>query len=365
MTDEIRFKEKQLREYMAEKKLDGILFSTREFFSWITGGSVDYIIETTEIGVVDLLITREGKYCIASKIERFRIMEEELAGLDYEVLEFNWWESDNKSIVAEVMHGKRFGADTDFPGGINVYEELKPLRYSLRPEEVERFRKSSFECAVALEETCRSIRVGMTEFEICGTLMKNAMDFGIEPAVALVASDERISKYRHPIPKGKKIEKYVLVVICGRREGLITSCSRFVHFGEPPAEIREKHSKIIRVDAEYITNTIPGRKVSDVFKFAMNKYKEIGYEDQWQFLHQGGPAGYSIRDYHGTPCVEGSVMPNQAFAWNPSVPGTKSEDTIIATENGPEIISATGKWPVVEVTAGNGIKVDRPDILVM
>ena len=365
MTEEIRYKEKQLRDFIDKKGLMGIVLSTREFFSWITGGSVDYIIETTGIGVVDLLFTADSKYCIASKIERFRIMEEELDGLEYKLIEFDWWATSSSEIVEGIIGKESFGADTDFSGGINVYEDLKPLRYSLQPVEVERFKKSSIECAEALENTCRSIHRGMTEFEVCGTLLKNAMDRGIESTVALVASDERISKYRHPIPKDKKIDKYVLVVICGRREGLITSCTRFVHFGEPPAEIRDKHSRIVKVDAEFISNTIPGRKVSDVFKCAMEMYEEIGYKDQWKFLHQGGPAGYSIRDYHGTPTVKGVVVMNQAFAWNPSVPGTKSEDTIIAKEGGPEIISSTGNWPMVEVRAKNGMMLERPDILVL
>ena len=166
-------------------------------------------------------------------------MEEELEGLDYEVVEFDWWRSDNRTMVNKIMNGKRFGCDTDFPGGTNVYEELKQLRYSLRPEEVARFRKSAVECADALENTCRSVKPGMTEFQVCGVLMKNVMERGIEPIVSLVASDERIAKYRHPIAKEKKIDKYVLIVICGRKEGLITNCSRFVHFGEPPGKSKK------------------------------------------------------------------------------------------------------------------------------
>ena len=57
MTDEIKYKESQLKDFMKNNDFEAILFSTREFFSWITGGSVDYILEATEIGVVDLLIT--------------------------------------------------------------------------------------------------------------------------------------------------------------------------------------------------------------------------------------------------------------------------------------------------------------------
>ncbi len=57
------------------------------------------------------------------------------------------------------------------------------------------------------------------------------------------------------------------------------------------------------------------------------------------------------------------VQPWQAFAWNPSITGTKSEDTILATPDGPEVISGSPDWPLVEATAA-GRLVARPDILV-
>ena len=101
----------------------------------------------------------------------------------------------------------------------------------------------SLEAATALEDTCRNIRKGMSEYEISGELQKNASSKGIEAMAALVISDERLIKYRHPVPTSKKIEKYVLVVICGRKYGLIACASRFVHFGMPSEDILKKRLK--------------------------------------------------------------------------------------------------------------------------
>jgi len=57
------------------------------------------------------------------------------------------------------------------------------------------------------------------------------------------------------------------------------------------------------------------------------------------------------------------VVDNQAFAWNPSITGTKTEDNIIATSSGPIILSETDDWPKVTVDVdGKGIA--RPDVLV-
>jgi len=61
-------------------------------------------------------------------------------------------------------------------------------------------------------------------------------------------------------------------------------------------------------------------------------------------------------------CPE-TVLENQAFAWNPSITGTKSEDTIIAMADQTEVLSTDEQWPILEVEyAGN--KMARPDILV-
>ena len=364
MLAEIRIKEERLKGVMEKNGLDAIVLTKKESFSWITGGKVDYIYMASEFGVVDLLITKDKKYCITSKYERYRIMEEELDGLGYEVVEYDWWNGDHVDVVKNVAGDLKLGSDWDMPGTVNVFEDLKQIRYSLLPVEIDRYKEVCYQSALAVEKTCRQIQPGYTEHEVCADLLKNAMVYGIESTVALVASDERISKYRHPISTGKKVDKYVLVVICGRKYGLIASVSRFVHFGAIPQELLDKHRKVIKVDAEYITNTVPGRKVSDVFKAGMDAYKEVGYEGEWQLLHQGGPAGYGVRDYHGTPYVQGVVQNNQGFAWNPSITGTKSEDTFIVNESGFEIISNTGGWPMVDVKANDGTVIARPDILV-
>jgi len=56
------------------------------------------------------------------------------------------------------------------------------------------------------------------------------------------------------------------------------------------------------------------------------------------------------------------ALANQAFAWNPSIAGTKSEDTILIGENGFEFLSGPTKaWPTVSVKA-NGKSYKRAGI---
>ncbi len=362
--NEMEQKEKKLREYMDARGFEGIMLFRRDTFSWLTCGRINHIIRSTEYGMAALLITAGHKYCIANQVEKYRIMEEELAGLGYELLEINWWEEDYIDCAIRHLGKVKIGADKDAQRLSNVYEDLQKLRFSLLPEEVERYRELSLVCTNAVEETCREICPGDTEQEVCANLVGKVMRMGIEASVALVASDERILKYRHPIDTAKRIDKYAMVVLCGRKYGLIANLTRFIHFGKPPEEITKKFKLVRKIDAEVITNTVVGRKIANIFKALMNEYEEAGYKDEWKLLHQGGPAGYATRDFLAAPGYDEVVHNNQAYTWNPSITGTKSEDTILVNKEGFEILTDSKNWPAVEIKAKNGAVVKRPGLLI-
>lgn len=202
----------------------------------------------------------------------------------------------------------------------------------------------------------------MTEFEIAGILAKEVHSRGCLPAVILIAVDDRIYKYRHPIPTSKKLEKQVMLVLCARLRGLILSCTRIIYFGTPPEELIKKHKAVCTVDGAFIKLTRPGVKISDIFKKAQEMYAETGFGDEWKLHHQGGPCGYEPRDIIATPNTEENVLLHQAFAWNPSITGTKSEDTILVEDEGNIILSEMSEWPMIEVDTPEG-KILRPDIL--
>jgi antitoxin VapB len=107
------------------------------------------------------------------------------------------------------------------------------------------------------------------------------------------------------------------------------------------------------VDATLHSGTIPGRRWCDVFAEAQRTYAQTGFADEWKKHHQGGPMGYELRDFKATPTEMRTVQPSQLVGWNPSITGTKSEDTIIS---GGEVITIDPDWP-----EGPG---SRPEILV-
>jgi antitoxin VapB len=154
-----------------------------------------------------------------------------------------------------------------------------------------------------------------------------------------------------------------MLVVCGRRWGLIASVTRLVHLGALPHDLRRRHEACIAVDAAMIAATQPGARASEIFGVCMDAYARQGFEGEWRYHHQGGATGYAGRDWLATPTATVTVVPHQAFAWNPSIAGTKSEDTIVLDDQSrPEFLTATGSWPVLPVTAGD-LTLPRPAIL--
>jgi hypothetical protein len=142
------------------------------------------------------------------------------------------------------------------------------------------------------------------------------------------------------------------------------SLTRFVHFGPLAKELQAKQRAVVEVDATFFASSVEGAEIKDIFQKARAIYKRAGFADEWKLHHQGGPTGYQGRSYKGAPDVKGKVLKNQAFAWNPSVTGTKSEDTIISLGDTHEIISQARDWPMINVEI-EGREILRPDILVV
>ena len=133
------------------------------------------------------------------------------------------------------------------------------LRANLLSEEDERYRALSQLCAEAMNAAIRAVRPGQSEFEIAALLDRETFARGVQPIVNLIATDERIFNFRHPLPYGKQLEKYAMLVLCGRKHGLVTSITRLVHFGRLPDDVRRKMEAVASIDAAFIAATRPGR----------------------------------------------------------------------------------------------------------
>ena len=111
-----------------------------------------------------------------------------------------------------------------------------------------------------------------------------------------------------------------------------------------------------------ILGTQVGKTMNEMYALADQAYHDEGYSTAVTEHHQGGSIAYLPREIFALPDETEVIAEQQAFAWNPSIRGTKSEDTIILGSSGPEIITHTRDWPMVPITIGNQT-VLRPAIL--
>lgn len=353
---EFDLKLQRLQALLADRQLDALLLRRVSSFAWVTCGAASFVNTAETRGAAALLITRSHRYLITNNIEAPRLEREE--GLAAQGWEFciEPWETALQTIdqkTAELASGLRLGADDCYPGAADLSNPLAHLRANLTPEEGERLQLLGRICAQAMDATARAIRPGQTEHEIAGLLAGETQSRGAQPIVNLVATDERVFAYRHPLPTDKKLNHYAMLVLCGRQSGLVGSITRLVHFGRLPDELRHKAEAVARVDAAMIAATRPGVSLSRVVASAAAAYREVGFPGEWKQHHQGGAAGYEPREYLATPEAIETVSLGQAYAWNPSIRGCKSEDTILVGERENRVLTEISEWPGYAVKIGD------------
>jgi Xaa-Pro aminopeptidase len=367
--DEIKEKDRRIAAFLQERNLGGLLISGKNNFAWATCGRNNRVGKGGEFGVGHVLHTADGKkYLLCDNIEEPRLKEEEkLEEQGFEFVTGPWYTYDLATEAMRRTPGSILATDMSIPGAQSLSaSDWKSLRLPLLPTEMERYRWLGKTASEALEMTAQAIEPGMSEHEV-GAIQDHFLeDEGIVPWLTLIASDERIERYRHPIPTSKTINRYVMLVGGANAFGLTASITRIVYFGSLPAELARKHDAVCYVDTVFNASTTAGANVADIFALAQEAYSATGFGDEWLLHHQGGATGYVAREYRGRPGLNEAVQANQAFAWNPSITGTKSEDTILSAGpgNAPEILTAhSSNWPSKRIETPYGT-LDRPRILI-
>ncbi|HEX2912571.1 MAG TPA: M24 family metallopeptidase, partial [Chloroflexia bacterium] len=247
-------KRDRILKLLQDNQLDGLVLNTQHNFAWATAGANNWVSIAGDRGVASLVIKADGsRYAVLDNLEQPRLEDEEqLKALGFQVIPAPWWEAGqrDKLLLDLARGGKKgqVGADTPLEGGQDVSHLINPARWSLLPDERARYRQVCQAAGDALESTCMDIVPGMSEWDVAGLLAQSCFQRGLLPFVLLVASDERIFKYRHPIPTDKKVERYVMVVLCAKAGGLIANATRLVHFGPVSPEIIQKYRELLTVD---------------------------------------------------------------------------------------------------------------------
>lgn len=342
----------RIRKWLEEKEYDGIVLGRRDNYAWVGGGAKNHVLSSTEDGVAYYVISKDSVKLIADSSDAPR-MGAEQNPLGAKTILVPWYEPMEEHI-GKMIQGKAYVSDTGIAGTENVQGELIELRMKLSEKEVECYREIGLLCAQIVEGVCREAKPGDSEEKVACKLKCRCLQNGISPDCVLIGADDRILKYRHPMPTDKKIEKSLMVVLGGEKYGLNVSITRIVYFTPIPEEIRCRYEKTRYIFACMQMMMRDGRTYGDYFSEVQRLYREAGYEDEWKMHHQGGPTGYGCREYIVLPGLEKEICKGQAYAWNPTIQGTKCEETTYLGEGKTETFTRTQDWPctVVETPYG-------------
>jgi antitoxin VapB len=297
---------------------------------------------------------------LTTENEAPRAHDEEFGALDFEPVLFPWY-ADDTVAAATRLAGGPLGSDTPAAGVTLV--SLFPLRAALSDTEIARYRWLGAETVAATIEALNEVEPGLSEYDLEAVTASGLLRRGILPSVALYAVDDRIMKYKHAVPRGRRLKQYGMLNLCSRKWGLVISITRFIHFGELPAELAARFNSAAQVNAALLDASRVGATSAELFRVAQAAYVAEGFPGEEKFHHQGGPAGYGEREWVATPNGTEVVANNQAFAWNPSIRGGKTEDTVILRDGKIEWLTATPELPVIAATA-NGTVYPAAGVLV-
>ena len=374
MTDsQMDHRRERLSAFLDREGLDAAWFGTPNSFSWLTGGG-NVVDRDADVGVAAAGYVRDrGFVVVTDNIEAERLADEAVPEA-FDVESVPWYESSLAAAVADATPGSG-AADFDVPGLDTV--DASRLRRPLSPTDIERYRELGQEVAAAVERVAVELQPDDTEREVAAGLRVALATREIESPVVLVGGAERAQSYRHFTPSRAQLGGYALLSVTAERGGLYASVTRTVAFDGAPDWLDGRHHAAMRVEATAMGATraaaVAGDRESgrgddrgtagDVFDAIVDAYDDLGESGEWRAHHQGGAAGFAGREWIATPGGDERVEAPMAYAYNPTVRGAKSEDTVLISDRDAAVLTRTGDRPTRMVASVDGqFTMGRPRI---
>lgn len=355
---ELNAKLERLRKMMAANNVSAVHLAKLGNLAWLLCGG-DALVSFADPPVAEAVVTPQKVVVLMQEVERDRLEQEAFPpGVD--PLYYPWYDAGARAVVLKELLGTgRVMADTPTLDGAE-FRDFWPLRVPLLDTELERYRTLGRDAAAAFTEALKDVLPGQSEHEVAAKIAFSLRKRGLQPALILVAADARLQRYRHPLPTDNVFSDRVMAVACARRGGLYANLTRLVSAKPLSAIDRDRYSRLLSVESKILEYTQHGVLARELSTEMQEAYRSAGFGDEWTRHHQGGPCGYETRDWVLQEGGEKLLQDGSAYAWNPSLPGLKVEDTVLLHNDKLEVLTADPAWPSVEL-GGRA----RPDVLVL
>ena len=333
---EVQARLEVVRELIARRRARRAVLRSRRNFAWLTIGGDGHVVLSTETAVAPIAIDARTALVLAPVNEADRLADEELSGLPFEIERHPW---ETNAPLDRDGDGQTLDDD-------DLEEELSPVRATLGDLEQERMAWLGLKVTHVLDGVAAGLEPGVTELEASAQIGSGLGADGIRAAVLLVAADDRIARYRHPLPTAVPIRRRAMLVAVAERWGLHVALTRVRELEPPSDDLNRRRLATRDVLGAMLGASAPGRTLGSIFEAARRAYADAGFPDEWRLHHQGGLLGYRPRERLATPGDPTVLVPAMAVAWNPSISGAKLESSHLLTDSSGQLQALTGAEPI-------------------
>ena len=341
---EANLKINRVLDYLEKNQYEAAVLGRQDNFSWVSCGGTNKILNTSEFGSCLLLLSRDERIVIAYSMDGQRIIDEELCGLGFELVELKWYECDLYKKTSGLLKNRKAISDVLIEGADFILPDIYNLHYPLTGGDAKKIKWLAEKAEIIICEASKKIKPGMSERDAERILKKESAENDIDLPVCLIGSDEKIPMYRHPLPTEKKIKNIILLAPAFRKWGIFAPVSRMIYFGKMLEEkIKTKYDAVCTIEASVFSMCKPGTKFSDILIKQKSLYAQLGFPQEWKNHFQGGITGYFPNDPSKCLDKDAKILKNQTFNWYITITGVKVEEVFSSTGG---LLSSRGLWPV-------------------
>jgi len=359
--EDVDRKQERIAGFLARKKYDGVLLRRPCNFAWFTSGAECPLRGATEAAAA-LFVTPEARVVVADNVDSSQLFDRHLGGLAFQLKQRLWHEG-LTGLLDDLCRGRNVACDLPQAGATDEATEIAALRIPLTAIECERLRKLGAIAAHAVEATARHVQPGETEAEIAAQLSNRLIRHEVQPLTLRAVADGRGMAYRHWRFGDNPLRNWCFISATVTRWGLCCSVTRSVVFGSPPQDMLVAFQQAGMLAATGMFFSQPGWPLSTVWQKVRRIYEKQGIGEEWQSADQADVVGYRASEVPLLPTSSFTLLPRMAMHWHPSVGPAHVGDTMLVSEEGPEMVTRPTDWPLITVTV-KGRAMQLPDVLV-